>query len=308
MIEVRELRVDYDEVCAVQDLNLSIPAGEIYGLIGPNGAGKTTTLRALVGLLEPTYGEVLLNGKDVSTNREEAVTNVGFMPDFSPIYEDLTVYEFLDLFASSYNIPIDDRWKTIHRYIDMVELTEKCDAMTKGLSRGMKQRLMLAKTLLPDPQIILLDEPASGMDPHARVLLKNILKEQREAGKVIVISSHILPELSEFCTSMGIMERGRMVESGRVDEIVAKMFGGAHYGVEVVGHPEACANVLAEDVRVSGTQQTGNAFRFAFSGDDAAASELLASIVTAGAKVIQFGRAQESLEDIFFQIGAKEVM
>ncbi len=308
MIEVRELRVDYDEVCAVQDLNLSIPAGEIYGLIGPNGAGKTTTLRALVGLLEPTYGEVLLNGKDVSTNREEAVTNVGFMPDFSPIYEDLTVYEFLDLFASSYLIPIAERWKTIHRYLDMVELSEKCDAMTKGLSRGMKQRLMLAKTLLPDPQIILLDEPASGMDPHARVLLKNILKEQREAGKVIVISSHILPELSEFCTSMGIMERGRMVESGRVDEIVAKIFGGAHYSVEVIGQPEACAKALAADVRVSGLEQTANAFRFAFSGDDTAASELLTAIISAGAKVIQFGRSQENLEDIFFQVGAKEVM
>lgn len=308
MIEVRELRVDYDDVCAVQDLNLSIPPGEIYGLIGPNGAGKTTTLRAIIGLLEPTYGEVKLNGIDVSANREEAVTNVGFMPDFSPVYDDLTVYEFLDLFASSYNLPIGERKPAIAKYLDMVELTEKRDAMCKGLSRGMKQRLILAKTLLPNPQIILLDEPASGMDPHARMLLRNILKEQGEAGKVVIISSHILPELSEFCTSMGIMERGRMVESGRVEDIVAKVFGGARYTIQVLEQSELAANVLSADTRISKIEGTDGSFRFAFAGDDYAASEVLASVIAAGGKVIQFGRAQENLEDIFFQIGAKEVM
>ena len=307
MIQVRDLRVDYDDVCAVQDLTLEVPPGEIFGLIGPNGAGKTTTLRAMVGLIEPTYGEVLLNGVDVSTHRAQAVANVGFMPDFSPLYDDLTVYEFLDLFAASYHMPPAERKPAIEKHLAQVELTEKRDAMTNGLSRGMKQRLMLAKTLLPNPKIVLLDEPASGVDPHARILLKNILKQQRAEGKTVIISSHILSELSEFCTSIGVMERGRMVISGRVEDVASRVFSESRYAVEVIDGATACLATLTADERVSAVAQDGNGFRFAFAGDDRAASELLAALLTAGARVIQFGRNQETLEELFLQIGAKEV-
>ncbi len=307
MIEVRDLRVDYDEVCAVQDLSFDVPQGEIYGLIGPNGAGKTTTLRAMVGLLEPTYGTIRLNGFDIATHREQAVAHIGFMPDFSPLYEELTVYEFLDIFASAYKLPPATRATEIQRYIDLVELTEKRDTMTAGLSRGMKQRLMLAKTLLPSPAIILLDEPASGLDPHSRILLKNILKQQRADGKTVIISSHILSELAEFCTSIGIMERGHMVTSGRVEDVGARIFSEIRYSIELLGDADKCAELLAADTGVSKLERLENRFTFTFSGDDTAAAALLTQLVTADIQVIKFVREIETLEDIFMQIGAREV-
>ena len=307
MIQVRDLRVDYDTVCAVSDLSLSVAAGEIYGLIGPNGAGKTTTLRALVGLLEPTYGDILLDGIDLATHREAAVATIGFMPDFSPIYDDLMVWEFLDLFAASYHIPRERRKSLIDEYLEMVDLTEKRDALTLGLSRGMKQRLILAKTLLPDPKIVLLDEPASGMDPHARIMLKQILKRLGAEGKAVVISSHILSELSEFCTSVGVMERGRMVVSGRIEEIAGRVLGQAEIVAEVIAGMEAALTVLQADPRVSAVHHEGDRLAFLLAGDREDAGEVLAALVKAKVRIASFGRKKEDLEDLFLKIGAKEV-
>jgi len=307
MIQVRDLRVDYDTVCAVSDLSISVAAGEVYGLIGPNGAGKTTTLRALVGLLEPTYGDILLDGIDLATHREAAVATVGFMPDFSPIYDDLMVWEFLDLFAASYHIPRERRKAVINEYLDMVDLTEKRDALTLGLSRGMKQRLMLAKTLLPDPKIVLLDEPASGMDPHARIMLKQILKRLGAEGKAVVISSHILAELSEFCTSVGVMEKGRMVVSGRIEEIAGRVLGQAEIVVEVIAGMEAALAALQADPRVSEIHHEGDRLAFLLAGDREDAGEVLAELVKAKVRIASFGRKKEDLEDLFLKIGAKEV-
>jgi len=307
MIHVRDLRVDYDDVCAVRNLTLDIPQGEIFGLIGPNGAGKTTTLRALIGLQVPTYGDILLNGIDLGTHREEAIRTVGFMPDFSPIYTDLTVGEFLDMFAASYGIPREQRADTVDRYLALVDLAEKRDAMTAGLSRGMQQRLMLAKTLLPEPKIILLDEPASGLDPHGRALLKAILREQGAKGCTVLISSHILSELSEFCTSVGIMERGSMVVSGRVEEVAGRVSGQSMVTVEVFAGADACATVLSTDHRVGSLRQEGNLFTFAFTGSQEELAELPAALVTAGVQMIAFGRKKDDLEELFMRVGAKEV-
>ena len=214
MIQVRNLRVDYDDVCAVRNLSLQLKSGEVYGLIGPNGAGKTSTLRAIVGLVESTYGDVLIDGLDIAEQREDATRLIGFMPDSAPIYEDVTVWEYLDLFATAYMLPKQMRAPTIAYYLQLVDLFEKRDSMTNQLSRGMRQRLMLAKTLLPDPKVLLLDEPASGVDPYGRALLKDIMRKLGAAGKTVIISSHILSELSEFCTSIGIMQKGEMVISG----------------------------------------------------------------------------------------------
>lgn len=307
MISVRDLRVDYDDVCAVHDLSLNIPPGEVFGLIGPNGAGKTTTLRALMGLQEPTYGEILLNGVDLSLHREDAIRHVGFMPDFSPIYEDITVWEFLDLFAASYAIPPARRNAAIDKYLAMVDLTEKRTAMTAGLSRGMKQRLMLAKTLLPEPKIVLLDEPASGMDPHARIMLKDILRQLGAEGKTVLISSHILSELSEFCTSIGIMEKGRMVVTGRVDEVATRVMGQAGLHLEVLDGAAQCDALLRADERVSDLRRDGNVFTLAFAGDEAATSDLLAMLISGGVRIVSFGRKKEDLEEVFLRVGAKEV-
>ena len=307
MIQVRDLRVDYDDVCAVRDLTLEIPPGEVYGLIGPNGAGKTTTLRALVGLKDSTYGDILLNGVDLLLNREEAVRAVGFMPDSAPIYEDLTVYEYLDLFASSYLIPKDQRRATIEKHLELVDLTEKRTAMTAGLSRGMRQRLLLAKTLLPEPKIALLDEPASGVDPYGRILLKNILRQLGAEGKTVLISSHILTELSDFCTSVGIMEKGRLVVSGRVAEVAAQVLGQLEVQIEVLEGEEMCTQVLGHNLHVKETRREGSLFLVNFDGNEMDASDLLGALVRSNVRVASFGRRQAGLEEVFLKVGAKEV-
>jgi ABC-2 type transport system ATP-binding protein len=307
VIQVRNLRVDYDEVCAVRDLSLQVGPGEIYGLIGPNGAGKTSTLRALVGLVEATYGDVIIGGFDLDHQREQAVGLVGFMPDSAPVYDDLTVWEFLDLFAAAYGLSPHRREATITGYLQLVDLTEKRDAMTGQLSRGMKQRLMLAKTLLPDPRVLLLDEPASGVDPHGRALLKQVLRDLRQAGKTVIISSHILSELSEFCTSVGIMQKGELVVSGAVAEVATRVMGQAQVRLELVGDPGAAGTVLAGDARVSNPVWQGQVCTFGFAGEAEAASELLAALVTAGVRVAGFAREKEDLEALFLKIGAREV-
>ncbi len=307
MIQVKDLRVDYDEVCAVRGLTLEVSPGEVYGLIGPNGAGKTTTLRALVGLVEPTYGEILLNGVDLALHRAEAVQAVGFMPDFVSVYEDLKVWEFLDLFASSYLIPRAQRRDLIARYLEMVDLTEKKEALTAGLSRGMRQRLLLAKTLLPDPQIVLLDEPAAGLDPNGRALLKDILRRLGREGKTVLISSHVLPELSDFCTSVGIMEKGSLVVSGRVEQVAARVVGLAEILLQVVSGEDKCLARLQNNPRVHSLRQSGDEFTFGFDGNKEAASDLLAELLAAGVRIASFARKKENLEDIFLRVGAKEV-
>lgn len=307
MIEVRDLRVDYEDVCAVRDLTLTVTPGEIYGLIGPNGAGKTTTLRTLVGIKEPTYGEIRINGIDLALDREEALRSVGFMPDTAPVYEDLTVWEYLELFAASYHIPRAERRAAIEKYLELVDLVGKRDAMTAGLSRGMRQRLLLAKTLLPEPTIALLDEPASGVDPHGRLLLKQVLRRLGAEGKTVIISSHILSELSDFCTSVGIMEKGRLVVSGRVEEVAARVLGRLELEIEVLAGQEACADILRQHPQVGDVRQEGNRLVAAFCGDETAASDLLAALVKAGVKVASFARRQAGLEEVFLRVGAREV-
>ena len=192
MIRVRDLRVDYETVCAVRDLSLEVGPGEVCGLIGPNGAGKTTTMRAMIGLIEPTYGEIELAGVDMRERPRDACRAVGFMPDFPPMYDDLMCWEFLDLFAASYSVPRPGRRGVVDRALTTVGLAEKRTAMIVELSRGMRQRLMLAKTLIPGPQVLMLDEPASGLDPQGRIDLKNVLKALAAEGKTVLVSSHIL--------------------------------------------------------------------------------------------------------------------
>jgi ABC-2 type transport system ATP-binding protein len=307
MIEIRDLRVDYDDVCAVRDLTLRIGPGEVFGLIGPNGAGKTTTLRVLAGLLAPTYGEVLLDGIDLFLHHEAAIGRVGFMPDAPAFYDDLMVWEFLDLFAHSYGIPADRRPLVIDDHLALVGLTEKREAMTGSLSRGMQQRLMLAKTLLADPQILLLDEPASGMDPYGRALLRDLLRQLGAAGKAVVISSHILTELADMCTSLGIMEKGRMVIAGRVEDVAVQVLGGHEIYLELLEGADRLAALLADTPGAGAPQAEGEGFVFSFSGDQAAIGELLGRLVAAGLPVVAFGRRKRDLEEVFLAVGAREV-
>lgn len=306
MISIRDLRIDYHDTCAVDDLSLEIGPGEVFGLIGPNGAGKTSTMRALVGLLEPTYGAIEIDGVDV---RDDVAVRhrVGFMPDFPPLYDDLLVWEFLDLFAASYHVPPAERSRAVDEHLELVGLGEKRHAMVAELSRGMRQRLMLAKTLLPQPSVLVLDEPASGVDPHGRIQLKQILRDQASRGRTVLVSSHILAEMAEFCTSVGIMERGKMVVSGAVDEVARRVTGAERLLIEVLDGLEICLRVLAAEGLADRAVEVAEGIEVAFEGDRRQASDLLAKLTAAGVRVASFARKRETLENVFLQVGASEL-
>ena len=315
MITVRSLRVDYENVTAVCDLNLDITAGQIYGLVGPNGAGKTSTIKALAGILEPTYGEIKIAGYDFDLNPQEALRHVGFMPDFPPVYEHLKVWEYLDVFAASYLIPPADRLKRSRHWIERVNLKEKWDAYIRDLSRGMRQRLILAKTLLHNPDVLLMDEPASGLDPLARIEMREILKEIATDGKTIIISSHILTELSDFCNATGIMEKGRMVVSGSLQDIRA------HIGAKKEIFIRLLDGARVENQSKQDFLKALNEFSFVlnpgeirpgefsmfFSGEEKDAAGLLSELIKRNFPVLTFQLKEADVEDIFFKVGAKEV-
>jgi ABC-2 type transport system ATP-binding protein len=308
MISIRDLRVDYDNLCAVRDLTLDVEPGQVCGLIGPNGAGKTTTMRTVLGLIEPTYGTIEIMGIDVHESRRAGISRlVGFMPDFPPVYDDLFVWEFVDLFAASYRIPRTERPSQVDRSLEMVGLAEKRNAPVIELSRGMRQRLMLAKTLIPEPQVLLLDEPASGVDPQGRIDLKNILKRLAAEGKTILISSHILAEMNEFCTAVAIMEKGRLVVSGRIDEVNARIMGESLLAVEVLGDPATFLAIVAADERAGPAERKGASFEFRYRGGAEEASDLLGRLVGAGVRVASFARRKENLEELFLKVGAREL-
>ncbi len=219
MIEVSHFTKRYGDFVAVDDLSFAIGKGEIFGFIGPNGAGKSTTIRFLATLLRPTAGEGRVAGFSVTSDPMAVRRVIGFMPDDFGVYDGMKVWEFLDFFAVAYEIPRSIRKKIIGEVLDLLELTHKRDDYVNGLSKGMKQRLCLAKTLVHDPPVLILDEPASGLDPRARLEMKALLNELKQMGKTILISSHILSELADFCTSIGIIERGKMLAAGSIQEI-----------------------------------------------------------------------------------------
>jgi len=307
MIRTRGLQVDYDEMTAVRDLDLDIEEGMVYGLIGPNGAGKTSTIRVLATLLEPTRGEVTVAGVDVRESPREARRHLGFMPDASPVYDDLTCREFLEFFAMAYRHPRPDRRGRIADCLALTRLEEKADALAGSLSRGMKQRLVLAKTLLHDPKVLLLDEPASGLDPMARIELRGILRDLGAKRKTILVSSHILTELSDFCNAIGIMERGRMVVGGRIDDILARMSPHPEIEIALTAPDPRLAELLAAHPRVKSSQVEGATARVRFDGDAEAIAAFLRELVGAGLAVRRFADRRENIEDIFLKVGAHHV-
>ncbi len=308
MIQLEALRKEFDELVAVGNLNLLIPEGEIFGLIGPNGAGKTTTIRMACGLLEPTEGRALVAGVDVHREPERAQEFIGYLSDFFSVYEDLKVWEYLDYFAHAYKMPEGAIAARIEGVITEVNLEVKRDAMIKGLSRGMKQRLGIARAVIHRPKVLLLDEPASGLDPKARLELRNLLRSLRDMGTTILISSHILTELEGFCTSIGLMEKGRMVKSGAVEGIAAET---PFRVVRMAWLGEAKELVearLQADSRVSGVLLEGQEGVFKFSGKNEELAGLLASLVSAGVRVLSFGEVKQTIEDLYMKLSSHEVM
>ncbi|MFG0258306.1 MAG: ABC transporter ATP-binding protein [Phycisphaerales bacterium JB043] len=306
MIRTRAMRVDYADVTAVHDLDLDIAPGEVFGLIGPNGAGKSSTIRVLATLQEPTHGRTWIKGIDVSEDPASARQIIGYMPDLAPVYDDLRCWEFLDLYAGSYFVPRRDRRRRINECLDAVGLNQKRDAMAGTLSRGMTQRLVLAKTILPDPQVLLLDEPASGLDPIARIQLRDLMLDLASQGKTIIVSSHILTELSEFCSSVGIMQKGKMMLSGRIDDVVRHMQPTLRISVRVLERSEELSEHLQTLSPVGNVTPKNGDLLFDFEGEEREAASLLASLIERGFPIVSFTEHKMGIEDIMIGIGASE--
>ncbi|MCA9290613.1 MAG: ABC transporter ATP-binding protein [Phycisphaerales bacterium] len=246
MIETINLTKKYGELVALNNLNLTIDQGDCFGFIGPNGAGKTTTSEILAALLKPTWGEARIDGKVVGYQNPQIRPVIGYVPDFMGGYEDMVVLEYLEFFAACYDIHGKQREQVVRDVLDLTDLHYKSNAEVNGLSRGMKKRLSIARVLLHDPRVLLLDEPASGLDPRARIEIRELLKELRRMGKTIIISSHILHELAELCNTVGIIEQGEMVFSGAVSDIMARASMGIVIHITVDDRAEQAAQLLAQ--------------------------------------------------------------
>lgn len=306
-IETRGLTRRYGKLIAVENLNLKIPAGALYGLIGPNGAGKTTTIRMLAGLLEPSEGEILVNGLVTNHDWRDLRRQIGYMPDFFGVYEDMLVWEYLDFFARCYDLPENRRRQVIGELLELVDLSEKRSAYVQNLSRGMRQRLCLAHALVHDPQVLLLDEPASGLDPRARVEMRELLKELGAMGKSILISSHILTELAEFCDYVGIIEKGHLVASGPISEVGLQATLEKALRIKVLSDPQEAEQILRDQPGVGRIADNNSYLEVEFLGDEEAASNLLAALLAGGVRVASFSEAASDLEDIFLKLTKGEV-
>lgn len=306
MLVVRDLVKRYGGFLAVDRLNMEVERGQIFGFIGPNGAGKTTTMRIIATLLAPTSGAVEVDGIDVLEEPLRARAKIGYMPDFFGVYDNLKVMEYLDFYGSSYGIPYKERRKTAGQLLELVGLSHRMDDYVDSLSRGMKQRLCLVRSLIHDPLMLILDEPASGMDPRARAELKGILKELKRMGKTILISSHILPELAEICDVVGIIEHGRMVALGGIGDIMRRIRGQTVVRIQLLSKIEEAVNILKEQPMVVDIIQDGDILEVGFSGNDADLWPLLKYMVEQQLPIISFTKAENNLERVFMEVTEDE--
>jgi ABC-2 type transport system ATP-binding protein len=293
----------FGEFTALSGISFRIEAGDIFGFIGPNGAGKTTTIRILAGLSLPTEGDAVVDGVSVVQRPEAARRRVGYMPDYFGAYDHTTVWEYLDFFAASYGLDRGLRRRRIEDAVALTDLDRVRDVDVAVLSRGMKQRVSLARALLHDPAVLLLDEPASGLDPRARIEFRALLRELGRMGKTILISSHILTELSDFVTRVGIIERGQIVACGTPREVTQAAQPGFRFRLRVVSDRDAAQRLLKEDPRVREVAAGEDDCLFGtFDGDAAAASDIVTRLVQAGLRVMAFGETAIDLEDVFLRV------
>lgn len=313
IIEINDLtkcyRISGNGHKAVDRLDLKIHEGDIFGFVGPNGAGKTSTIRIMATLLQPTSGDILVSGHSVQKEADEVKKVIGYMPDFFGVYPDLTVWEYLDFFGACYHIPTIQRSGLIKDLLELVDLTHRQNDPVDNLSRGMKQRLSLARTLIHDPQVLILDEPASGLDPRARVEIRNLMVELVRMGKTIFFSTHILADVAEICTRVGIIEAGKLIASGTLEELQQHLVPHRHIDMAIMGKFDQAQALLASIPGVSSiTQAPARAdndrirLEFDFSGDDPALSELLSSLVRQGIPVIRFNEDNRDMEEVFMHL------
>ncbi|MER2190900.1 MAG: ABC transporter ATP-binding protein [Solibacillus sp.] len=308
MIDFQQVTKKYGQFTALDQLALKIEKGTIFGLVGANGAGKSTTFLLLATLLQPTNGDILVNGKSVVRDAAAVRAQIGYMPDFFGVYDQLKTEEYLDFYGATYGLSSEARAQKITELLALVRLSDKRDDYVDHLSRGMKQRLCLARSLMHDPQILILDEPASGLDPRARVEMRDILKDLKDSGKTILISSHILPELAEICDEIGVLHDGKLIAQGNIQAIQAQLQGDTFITVKVLTALEAAEMFFrtqpnVADVSVNTFDQT---ISFAYTGHDAEQAQLLKQAVLADIQVLSYEVQQRDLEDVFMAI-TKEV-
>lgn len=301
-ISTQRLTKRYGALTALDDLTLELHTGDIFGFIGPNGAGKSTTMKILAGLLEPTSGTARVLGREVTTNGDFVRRSVGYMPDFIGVYEDLKVSEYLEFFASAYGIPRKQRKRVVADVLELTDLKYKQDAFVDSLSRGMTQRLSLARVLVHDPPILLLDEPASGLDPRARIEMRELLKELRRLGKTILVSSHILSELGEFCNKLGIIERGKLLVAGTVEELMARARAHPVISIQVAGDPSAAIAALRTDPRVDQVETEDGQLMVTMHDPTVHHHCLIERLVAANVRINAIAPHQLKLEDVFLRL------
>jgi ABC-2 type transport system ATP-binding protein len=307
VIAFQDVSKIYGARAALDHVSFEVPEREIFGFVGPNGAGKTTTLRILAALLEPTTGKAYIDGTDVSKDRERVHTRIGYMPDFFGVYDQLTVGEYLDFYAACYRQPKQRRQKIIDDLLALIGMTDRKTQLVDTLSRGLKQRVCLARALVHDPAVLLLDEPASGLDPRARVEMREILKELRGMGKTIIISSHILPELTELCTMIGIIDRGHMRATGPVHEVIAQLTSGRRLRIRVLDEKDAALEILTPLEAVRHVETVNGTIEAEYDGDEATASGILAALIESGIRVSSFAPVDGGLEDAFLRATSEDV-
>jgi ABC-2 type transport system ATP-binding protein len=308
IINIEGLTKQYGQLTALNNLNLAVEQGAVVGFIGPNGAGKTTTMRILTTLLQPTSGQAWVAGFSVTSQPRDVRRIVGYMPDFFGVYEDMKVWEYLDFFAACYDIPQSVRPGMVDDLLALVDLSHKKEEFVDNLSRGMKQRLCLARTLAHDPQVLILDEPASGLDPRARIEMRELLRELKNMGKTIFFSSHILSEVADICTSIAVLEAGHLVAYGDMAEMKQKLRPHRVVQVRALGQLEALQEVLMKNEHVSRIMTPAevdlppDTIRFDFTGSDRQMSSLLVDLIQGEIPVVSFSEDGGDLEDIFLQV------
>ncbi|MBA7708387.1 putative multidrug ABC transporter ATP-binding protein YbhF [subsurface metagenome] len=302
MIETKNLSKNFGDLAAVADLNLTIQDGDIFGFIGPNGAGKTTTMRILVTLLEPTRGKAFINGLDVSKNGKKVRRLVGYMPDFMGVYDDLKVFEYLEFFAAAFGIERTKRKSIVEGVLELTDLQSKRGVAVDSLSRGMQQRLGLARVLIHDPKVLILDEPASGLDPRARIEIRELLRELKRMGKTIMISSHILSELEEICDHIGIIEHGRLVFSGTLEEIRPKLGIQSKVRVKVLNKQDKAVELLSALPQIREVQALGEYIAVTFHDGRQTDGIIARTLINGGVDIISLQPEQFKLDDAFLKL------
>lgn len=302
MLQINYLYKNYGKFLAVNNLSLHIPKGDLFGFVGPNGAGKTTTIRIVCGLLPATAGEVFVAGKNAFTNRNEVKKLIGYVPDFFGVYENLKVKEYLEFYGTLYGMDPVAIHKLSVDLLELVNLTDKAESYVDLLSRGMKQRLCVARALLHNPGLLVLDEPSSGLDPRARVEMKELLLNLNSLGKTIIISSHILAELSEMCTSIGIMDHGRLVTAGRIEDIQNSINKDKIIQIGASEGTEKIVNIAKETPGCALNSVLEHHVEITYNGSDQEICAFLGRLLSEGVIVTDFHKKEESLENLFMQI------